>query len=450
MTSIDRRALPLVILAACGGGSGTPDARIASPDAAPKADAGPPLCATSHDLFTGASVDLTAPRSDPGRRIDAEGDVAVSPTTGTALTAYIVGTAQGSFIGTTAVRSDGTLVQGAIMPTQTIGTDPSIVYTPDGVAHLAYLVLTLAAVSGDEIDFHVFVSSSTDDGATWSTPVDASGGQCAAMSGGGCDKPWIVATPTSLYAAYMRFTDFPSTSYIFVVRSDDGGATWSTPIAVDSAPPGNRSIAEPSISVATDGTVHVAWMGSAGPGMVDIDWAQSTDGGATFSTPKRIDRAADQAVPFPPAVVADGSTIQLAYSGGPFDGSGRWNLYVASSSDAGTTWSYRIARHSACALFSSGVVGVAAGGRAAFLWVEQRTGMGEDVLSFCPDDATQPCTPPEIVNDAPFPFELCRNLPEWLGDYSGLAISGSTIWATWSDPRDGVSSHQRAIHGTLP
>jgi hypothetical protein len=45
-----------------------------------------------------------------------------------------------------------------------------------------------------------------------------------------------------------------------------------------------------------------------------------------------------------------------------------------------------------------------------------------------------------FVNDASFPFTTERDTEGWLGDYLGMAASGSTLFVVWSDPRNQAGS----------
>jgi len=59
------------------------------------------------------------------------------------------------------------------------------------------------------------------------------------------------------------------------------------------------------------------------------------------------------------------------------------------------------------------------------------------VYARCPDDATLACSTNELISDASFPFATEHDSPNFLGDYTGLTISGSYLFATWTDSRIG-------------
>ena len=89
----------------------------------------------------------------------------------------------------------------------------------------------------------------------------------------------------------------------------------------------------PSVAVSSDGTLHAAWF-TQGRSRQGLFLARSTDGGATFSTPQAVGNAAQQ--PGRPALFAQGREVWLVWK--EFDG--RY-LFIKQrrSADAGQTWS---------------------------------------------------------------------------------------------------------------
>ena len=84
----------------------------------------------------------------------------------------------------------------------------------------------------------------------------------------------------------------PSDDTIYLSRSTDGGATWSTPTKVNQTPNGAAAFM-PSVHVAADGTVGVTYYdlrnNDAGPGLPTDVWiVHSHDAGATFGFEARI------------------------------------------------------------------------------------------------------------------------------------------------------------------
>ena len=150
-------------------------------------------------------------------------------------------------------------------------TDAAVAFD---AAHNTWLVSTLAcappdcAVGADSI----VVNRSTTGGSSWSASTTI-------FPGGSLDHPWIAcdSTPSSPHfgRCYVSIVDF-STSHDETLHTDDGGLTWSAPVA--SAPLGGiQSI------VQTNGTYVIIGFG--------ITAARSTDGGLTFGAPVTVSPA---------------------------------------------------------------------------------------------------------------------------------------------------------------
>src|SRR5437660_3281293 len=119
----------------------------------------------------------------------------------------------------------------------------------------------------------VFFSRSTDGGATFSTPQNlsnspagSSSAQIAVDSGGNINVLWV--------------DNAPSNYQIFFSRSIDGGATFSTPKNISNDP---RGADTPYMTVDSGDNINVAWVVRVFPSI--IFFSRSSDGGATFSTP---------------------------------------------------------------------------------------------------------------------------------------------------------------------
>jgi len=154
----------------------------------------------------------------------------------------------------------------------------------------------------------------------------------------------------------MASSKTPQTS-IAVIRSTDGGDTWSAPIIVAPAAPVNITKdlypnlgirdGAPLPSIAADpdsGAVYIVWEDASFSGDHDgIAIARSFDGGVTWAPPVEVNGAPDAAAFTPAVAVASDRTVGVFYYDTREDVPGaaafRATAWIATSSDSGATWS---------------------------------------------------------------------------------------------------------------
>jgi hypothetical protein len=131
-----------------------------------------------------------------------------------------------------------------------------------------YVAYTNIGTKTNAADF--FVTRSTDDGATFNTPVKAGSGNTIGVASGrvtnttfrdGINFAFAVSQdfPGHLYLAY---NDFNGTQYnVFLVQSTDGGQSWSQPVAVndDYASGKVADHFQPAVAAGPGGAVAVAF-----------------------------------------------------------------------------------------------------------------------------------------------------------------------------------------------
>ena len=207
-----------------------------------------------------------------------------------------------------------------------------------GPFSLTAVVSSMAVAKSDDGGFNwpATFSSARSRVETGKLTTDRQGRVRGEIQVGFLDKPWIATGPNPKNPTrdniYVVYTDFESVyevlyidevlslarretlTTIRLVKSEDGGTTWSAPIAISptvreaagedsgrgEAVGKKRVVQGGNVAVAPDGSVYVAYFDSTDDesfkGIGEIYVARSTDGGATFSKP--VQAAAFNELPF--------------------------------------------------------------------------------------------------------------------------------------------------------
>jgi hypothetical protein len=144
-------------------------------------------------------------------------------------------------------------------------------------------------------DCDIFFAKSTDGGQAFSTPTNVNPAEDEARH----YHPWIaVSTNGTIYVAYAKRN---STSVgVYLSRSQSDGVSFGPPVRIDDEDTGTRYRGGVQIIIAPNGGVHATWTdGRAGDGTqyMDIYYADSSDGGASFSPNIRVN---DDTIMTPP------------------------------------------------------------------------------------------------------------------------------------------------------
>jgi hypothetical protein len=140
----------------------------------------------------------------------------------------------------------------------------------------------------------ISVSTSTDGGVTWGGAVMASSKDAALHF---LDKPWMDVKGGNIYVTYTDFefapnatcgTEFHTT--IELVRSTDGGGTWSLPLVLDTICGNTAFLQASQVAVGNAMDVYAAWesypMGFLPPRSIQL--RRSTDAGASFAAAVQV------------------------------------------------------------------------------------------------------------------------------------------------------------------
>jgi Neuraminidase (sialidase) len=171
-------------------------------------------------------------------------------------------------------------------------------------------------------DTEVLYARSTDGGATWLSPVNISN------TPGISESQAIGASGDTVHVVWRDpYPDSANWETLYV-RSIDNGVTWSAPMNISNTPENSGST---DIAVAGD-NIHAVW-GDPTPGNWEILYARSTDGGTTWSAPVNLSNSS--ATSLLANVAAYGSNVQVTWS----DHDTAWDIMVIESTDNGATWS---------------------------------------------------------------------------------------------------------------
>jgi len=291
------------------------------------------------------------------------------------------------------------------------GGDPSLAFDRAGNVHMTMISIgdeefDVGPITVDTLVSSIGVTTSTDGGYSWPTTIssarsdvndkglaaDQFGRIRGEVSIGFLDKPWIAIGPNPddaskdvIYVTYTNFevkyqilylSEIPALSpvstdtTIEMVRSEDGGKTWSKPVGVSptvtqsyggenesaaGVASEKRTVQGSQPAVTADGTVYVTWVDSlddeAMKGKGQIKVAKSSDGGKSFGDPataaefNEIGFSPRNAFfrywgsEFPQLAVGPKGQVYVAWVGKPADPRDDGDVYLVASTDDGKTFS---------------------------------------------------------------------------------------------------------------
>lgn len=210
------------------------------------------------------------------------------------------------------------------------------------------LVVTTGGAGGGPGDRRAVTTRSDDGGVTWAPTVDA---QAPGEQVRETTEP-VIANDGTVYFAWRNRDVPPATNTITVGKSTDRGLTWSqhrAGVVTGAGISANGGFPRMAIDKRS-GALYLVYQGT-NFGDLDVIFQRSTDGGATWSTPSRVnddarDSGAQQLTPNV-EVGADGRVHVVWFDrrgGYVINGQnpasrGAGDVYYASSSDGGATFS---------------------------------------------------------------------------------------------------------------
>ncbi len=295
----------------------------------------------------------------------------------------------------------------------------------------------------------VGVSVSTDGGLTWGPPVPVLRSELDFNDKEAIEVDTQPGSPRfgNVYVAWdinIAQGNNVAAQHLVVSRSTNGGVSYSSPVVLRTAGANIGAIPR----VAPDGTLYVIWGGTF-PGSTawSIFLSRSTNGGATFSTPRVIQALNQQSVPF----IRDGSILpSMAIDRTNGDiylvwADSRWTgvdqATFSYSRDGGVTWSepVRVSDGPGDAPTFTAAVAVNRQGEVAVSYTSLEN---DPARTFLIDQYVS------ISRDRGVSFESRRRLSpvtsdiRWaawareffLGDYTGIAAGVSKFHMLWTFP----------------
>jgi hypothetical protein len=166
----------------------------------------------------------------------------------------------------------------------------------------------------------IFFASSSDGGATFTSPKAISGNVLYSQG----SRP-VVGPDGALYVFWDGATRLSTLDSTWVVKSTDGGTTWGKPVQIstlhETAPLHGtvfRVNSYPAAAAAPNGDLYATWTTETSDGAVAV-WSKSTDGGATWSTPQRVFAPSTRTPVGYPVTQPSGATLNAPDPAGPVE-----------------------------------------------------------------------------------------------------------------------------------
>jgi hypothetical protein len=310
--------------------------------------------------------------------------------------------------------------------------DPVVCVDDAGVVYYLWLAFNRSPYNGD-----IVMTKSTDNGTTWGPTQVLTPGTPGTLD----DKPWLTIDGDDLFVTWY---DYGGTNGFKFIRSADRGVTWTAPVYIGSGGNGTWPMH------GRDSTVFVVW------GVSDIKFNKSTDMGRTWAGQRTIITCpwSPRSTPYrlnniPQMAQSVDRTVQYVAFADSRNRSGQLDVFVARSTDDGATWGTPVKvndtpTNDTTLQFYPGLA-VDPLDRVHVTWHDTRAG-GNVIGQYYAYSTDRGLTfsPNYRVSDT------STLTGTFIGDYNACAADSNYVYALWCDTRRGSSNpdamFSRAAH----
>jgi hypothetical protein len=229
--------------------------------------------------------------------------------------------------------------------------DPSIAIDSNNHVHVVWEDNTSS-------NFEIYYKKSTDGGVTWITK------RMTYNPYNSFDPIIAVSSNNHVHVVWSDST--PGNSEIFNKKSTDGGAVWTTKRLTFNS----EGSFHPAIALDSNNYVHVVWQDHT-PGIAEIYYKKSTDGGAAWTTKRLTYNAGFSGIPAI-AIDSNDNLHVVWYDSTPFNS----EIFYKKSTDGGVNWITKRLTYNSGGSYTP-TIAIDSNGQIHVVWYDHTSGNSE-------------------------------------------------------------------------